>query len=98
MTIPTDVSAATGQVTIRPGLGFLARMKLTEPVRLYLYSLALVIFAGLQLAGALTGEWLQFAITGAGVVLAVGAGGEAVRASVYSPAGVVRALTQVAGQ
>jgi hypothetical protein len=93
----SDVSADTGQVMTRPGIGLLARLKLTEPVRLYLYSLALVAIAGLQLAGYLTGDWVQYALTDSAVVLGVaGAGAEAARASVYSPAGVVRELRKVA--
>lgn len=85
--------------TVTPsGVSILSRWKLTEPVRLYLYSLALVLVVGLQLAGWLTGDWVDYATSSAGVVLAVGAGAEAARASVYSPAGVVRELRKVAGQ
>jgi hypothetical protein len=73
-------------------VGILSRLKLTEPVRLYLYSVALVAVAGLNLAGILTGEWQQYAISSAATVLAVGAGGEAARASVYSPRSVVQAV------
>lgn len=72
--------------------GRLARWRLTEPVRLYLYGIVMVLIVGLQLAGYLTGEWLPYAVSSAGVVLAVGGAGEAVRASVYSPAGTVRAV------
>lgn len=101
--IPTDPATgtipATPAATVIPRPGLLSRLKLTEPARLYLYSLAVVVVLGLQLAGVLTGEWTQFCIQDSAIVLGVaGAGAEAVRASVYSPAGVVRELQKVAGQ
>ena len=69
-----------------------ARWKLTEPVRLYLYGVGSIVLVGLALAGVLTGEWLDYGLTALGVVLAVGTGTEAARASVYSPAGLIREL------
>jgi len=77
-------------------VGLLARIRLTEPVRLYLYSLALLAIGGLALAGVLTGEWIPYATGAAATVLVVGAGGEAARASVYSPRSVVQAVRRAA--
>lgn len=68
------------------------RWKLTEPVRLYSYLLLLVITAGLQLAGVALGEWPEFTAVNGALLLGVGGAGEAIRASVYSPAGTVRAI------
>jgi hypothetical protein len=73
-------------------VGLLARLKLTEPVRLYLYSVALVVITGLNLAGWLVGEWLPFAESSAATLLGVTAATEAARASVYSPRSVVQAV------
>ena len=44
------------------------------------------------------GEWAEFAAANGAVVLAVGAGTEAARASVYSPRSVVLAVRRAAGQ
>lgn len=79
---------------VRP-IGAVQRWKLTEPVRLYLYGVGAVLLAGLALAGVLTGEWLDYGLAALGVLLAVPAGTEAARASVYSPAGVIRELEAV---
>jgi hypothetical protein len=57
-------------------------LKDNEPVRLYLYSVALVLFAGLNLAGILSDEWQLFAISSAAVVLGVVGGANAARAKV----------------
>lgn len=73
-------------------VGLLARLKLTEPVRLYLYSVALVVVVGLNLAGWLTGEWVPYATSSAATLLGVTAATEAARASVYSPRSMVRGL------
>lgn len=82
-------------VNARPGL--LSRLKLTEPVRLYLYSLGSVLVAGLVLMGYLTGEWSEYLTGALAVILGVGGGGEAARASVYSPASTVQLLTTSRG-
>jgi hypothetical protein len=79
-------------------VGLLARLKLTEPVRLYLYSVLVVLTAAAQLAGWLTGEWSTFLEMNGAVVLAVTTGAEAARASVYSPRSVVQAVRRAAGQ
>jgi hypothetical protein len=79
-------------------VSLLARLKLTEPVRLYCYTVLLVLTAAAQLAGWLTGEWADFLAANGAVVLAVGAGAEAARASVYSPRSVVQAVRRAAGQ
>jgi hypothetical protein len=88
--------AAPAPATAAPSLPLLARLKLTEPVRLYCYSMLLVLSAGLQLAGLLTGEWPEFIATNGAVVLAVASGTEAARASVYSPRSVVQAVRRAA--
>jgi hypothetical protein len=75
----------------------LTRWRLTEPVRLYLYLVLLVLTAGLQTAGALTGEWAEFTAINGALLLGVGAAGEAARASVYSTASAVREIRRAAG-
>lgn len=92
MTLPSTIP--TPAPTERPAL--LARLKLTEPVRLYIYTVLLVLTAGLQLAGWLSGEWRDFLAMNAAVLLAVGGGAEAARASVYSPRSVVQAVRRAA--
>jgi hypothetical protein len=82
-------------VNARPGL--LARLKLTEPVRLYLHSIGLVLIGALVLMGYLTDEWSAYLTGALAVVLAVGGGGEAARASVYSPASHVRGIVTSRG-
>lgn len=73
------------------------RWRLTEPVRLYLYTVLVVLTAGLQTAGALTGEWAEFTAINGALLLGVGAAGEAARASVYSAPAVVREIRRAAG-
>jgi hypothetical protein len=87
MTAPTPIRPAPTYT-----VGLLTRLKLTEPVRLYSYTVLLVLTAGLQLAGLLSGEWAEFTAANGAVLLGVGAAAEAARASVYSPAAVVREL------
>ena len=77
-------------VNARPGL--LTRLKLTEPVRLYLHSVGVVLIGGLVLMGYLTDEWSAYLTGALAVLLAVGGGGEAARASVYSPASHVKGV------
>lgn len=95
MTLPTPIPAPPPPVQ---SVGLLARLKLTEPVRLYLYSVALVVIGGLNLAGWLVGEWVPYAISSSGTLLVVTAGGEAARASVYSPRSIVQAVRRRAAQ
>lgn len=71
----------------------LEHLKLTEPVRLYLYSLLVVLVTGLVLAGVLTGEWREFLLEAGAAVLVVGTGTEAARASVYSPATLIQRVS-----
>lgn len=61
-----------------------------EPVRLYLYSVAAVLFAGLNLAGLLTDEWVAFGLSSAATVLGIVGGAQAARAKV-EPTGRHRA-------
>lgn len=77
-------------VNARPGL--LIRLKLSEPVRLYCYSLLSAVLVALVVVGYLTEEW-QAALTGVvAAVLGVVPGAEAARATVYSEAGHYRGL------
>lgn len=94
MTTTARINAAEG--TPAPSLGRLARLKLSEPVRLYAYSVLVVLAVGLNLAGVLTGEWLPYATSSAAVVLGVAGAAEAARASVYSPRSVVTAMLDLA--
>lgn len=71
------------------------RAKLTEPVRLYLYGVALIVITGLALAGILTQEWATFATAAAAVVLAVVPAAAAIRASVWSEAGHIASLRKL---
>lgn len=89
-----DVADEPAQVPGKPGP--LTRARLTEPVRLWLYTLLLIITAGLQLAGWLTGEWVEFAATNGALLLVLGAGAEGIRSQVYSPAGVIRSARAAA--
>jgi hypothetical protein len=82
-------------VNARPGL--LSRAKLAEPVRLYLHSVGAVLIAGLVLMGYFTDEWAAYLTGALAVVLAVGGGGEAARASVYSPRSMLEGLTRSRG-
>jgi hypothetical protein len=69
-------------VSARPGLLF--RLKVSEPVRLYSYSLLSAVLVALVVVGTITEEW-QAALTGiAAAVLGVVPAAEASRASVYS--------------
>lgn len=67
------------------------RWQLTEPVRLYLYSVAGVVIAGLVLFGVISGELATFLTAALAVALAVPAGGEIARKAVYPIAAVERA-------
>lgn len=87
--IPTPAPAT-------PAVGLLKRLTLTEPVRLWIYSLLVIVTAGLQLAGYESGQWADFSVLNGAVILGVGAAGEGIRASVYSPAGVIRAARAAA--
>jgi hypothetical protein len=78
------------------GAGVLARWKLAEPVRLYLYGVVvLVLVPGLALAGIVTGQWVPYLISSAAVVLAVAGGTEAARASTYSVESALRLIRTV---
>jgi hypothetical protein len=81
---------ATDATSPPVAVGVLARLKLTEPVRLYLWSVSAVLFVGLNLAGVLTGEWQAYATSSAAVLLGVLPATAAARASVFSPRSVVQ--------
>lgn len=82
-------------VPARPSL--LSRLKNSEPVRVYLWSVGSVLIGGLVLMGYLTEEWSGYLTGALAVLLAVGGGGEAARASVYSPASTLGLLTRSRG-
>jgi hypothetical protein len=75
--------------------GLVARLKLTEPVRLYLYSVVGVVDTGLVLAGVLTGDWPAYVISAAATLLGVAGATEAARASTYSLASALRLVRRV---
>lgn len=72
-----------------------SQLKLSEPVRLYLYGVGGVIVTGLVLAGWLTDEWSAYLMAALGVVLGLVPAAEAIRASVYSTAGHIRSLREL---
>jgi hypothetical protein len=92
MTAPTTIPTEG----TRPPL--LARLKLTEPVRLYCYSLLSAVLLALVAVGGLTGEWSDALLGIAAAVLGVVPGAEFARASVYSPASMVRACYRAANR
>jgi hypothetical protein len=96
MTAPTPIP--TPAPPAPPSVGVLTRLKLTEPVRLYIYSVALVLFTGLNLAGYLTGAWQDYAAASAATLLGFGVAGESARASVYSTRSVVQAVRRAGGR
>lgn len=73
----------------------ITRAKLTEPVRLYLYSVGAVIVTGLLLGGWLTEEWGAYLMAALGVILGLVPAGYAIRASVWSQAGHMASLRQL---
>lgn len=72
-----------------------SQLKLSEPVRTYLYGVAAMLAVGAVLAGWLTGQWATYLTALAGVLLGVVPATEAARASVYSYAGHIRSLRQL---
>lgn len=93
MTNPLGTS--TGRLAAAPSAGLLARLRLTEPVRLYLYGLGVVLVTGLNLAGYLLGDWHDYALSSLAVVLGLVPAAEAARASVFSIGGHVASLRQL---
>lgn len=73
----------------------LFRLRMTEPVRLYCYTVLLGLVVGLVLAGSVTGQWSEYGTALAAVLLGIPYGTEAARASVYSPAGAVQLVEDV---
>src|SRR5207253_9649361 len=92
MTLPAPAPTSPPPAAPVASIGLFARLKLTEPVQLYLYGVALVVITGLNLAGYLVGEWQSYAISSAATLLGITAATEAARASVYSPRSVVQAV------
>jgi hypothetical protein len=78
------VSDPTGPAPIR-SVPWLPRLKETEPVRLYAYTVLSALTLVAVLAGWLSGEWPEALMGVAGAVLGVIPAAEAARASVYSP-------------
>jgi len=78
-----------------PAARALSRWKVTEPVRLYLYSVGSVLLLGLVLGGILTQEWSAYLTAALGVLLGVVPATEAARSSVYSLAGHIASLRQL---
>jgi hypothetical protein len=84
------VTASTTVRTPPVAVGLLARLKLTEPVLLYLYGAALLWLVASSVAAAVTGAWLSFGSAAVGVLFTTTVGGWAARASVYSPRSVIQ--------
>lgn len=78
-------------------VGRLARLKLTEPVRLYCYPLLVLLVVGGVAGGLVTQDWADWALPILGGLLSAGPV-EAARASVYSPRSVVQAVRRAASQ
>jgi hypothetical protein len=98
--ITPDQVAADRAATVDDGselkVSALRRLTLTEPVRLWLWSVTVVIAVGLVLAGWLTAEWSSYLTGAAAVVLGLLPVTEFVRGAVYSPAGVIAAARAAA--
>lgn len=83
--IPPGLTSTTPPADVTARIRGLARLKQTEPVRLYAYSVLSAVLVALVLVGTITDDW-SAALTGiAAAVLGV-PGVEAARASAYSPA------------
>lgn len=85
----------THRVSITQAPSGLAKLRLTEPVRLYLYGLGTVVLLGLVLAGVITEDWRDYGISALAVVLGLVPATEAARSSVYSLAGHLASLRQL---
>jgi hypothetical protein len=83
-------------MTNRPG-SWLSRVKLSEPVRLYVYGLGSVLVVALVMRGVLDGEYLEAMLQALAVAAGLGTAAEAARASVYSPASTVQLLSRARG-
>lgn len=94
MPLPAPPTVAPAASSTPPAMSWLDRMKASEPVRLYLYSVLLVLLGGLVLAGVLTAEWQAYGIAAGATLLAVPVATESARASVYSTAGALRAIAR----
>lgn len=83
--IPPDLASSTRPADVTARLRGLARLKLTEPVRLYAYGVLSAVLVALVLVGTITQDW-SAALTGIAAALLGVPGVEAARATVYSPA------------
>jgi hypothetical protein len=77
-------------VTARPR--GLSAAKLSEPVRLYLYTAAVFVIVAGAGAAALTGEWAGWAMIVAGVLVPFVIATEAARASVFCTRSALQAV------
>jgi hypothetical protein len=80
-----------------PSVGRLARWKLTEPVRLYLWPVAALLVASGVVGGFRDGDWWRASLFLAAAV-AMLLMTAAARASVYSPRAVVQAALRARDQ
>jgi hypothetical protein len=94
MTLPTPTAPATPAPT--HAVPRLNRWKLTEPVRLYLWPVAVLLIVGGVAGGIVTQDYGDWALSVLGGLLTAG-GAAAARSSVYSTAGVVREMRRAAG-
>lgn len=93
---PAPAAAPTAPPARVAGVGLLARLQLSEPVRLYLYPVAVTVIALLVAGGLLSDavaplwEALAAALLGVGSVAAI----ERTRGAVYSPRSTARLLLE----
>lgn len=76
-----------------PKIGRVARLKLLEPLRLYLWPVVLLLVVSGLSGGARDGDWWRASLFLAAALL-VFLATEAARASVYSPRGMMVALRE----
>lgn len=80
----------------RPSIA--TRWKLSEPVRLYLWPIVLVLVLSAVAGGLVTEEWAEWALPQLLTALGMLGAGEAARASVYSTTGHVDSLRGAAAR
>jgi hypothetical protein len=94
----TDPARSPGEpprppaVNVGPRPGRLVRWRLTQPVRLYCYSVLAAVAVAAVLVGALTQEWADALLAIVAAVLAVVPGAEAARLSVFTEAAHYRGM------
>jgi hypothetical protein len=93
--IPPGSEVIQAKTSRRTAAEVVSRLKLTEPVRLYLYGVASIVLVGLTVAGVITEEWRAYFTAVAAVVLAVVPSAMAIRATVWSQASHIDSLRRL---